>query len=82
MTGELTLPFKERRRRKKPSSSTFVYLLRFMQTELIIFRSFLPGEGRDRMATVARANEKQIFRPPGVSEVPEKEEVIAEPRYR
>lgn len=34
------------------------------------------------MAAVARANEKQIFRPPGVSEVPEKEEVIAEPRYR
>jgi hypothetical protein len=50
--------------------------------ELIDFSLILRGEGRDRMAAVARANEKQIFRPPGVSEVPEKEEVIAEPRYR
>ncbi len=34
------------------------------------------------MATIARASSKGIFKPAGVSEVPAKEEVIAEPKYR
>ena len=40
------------------------------------------GGGQARMATIAQRNDKGIFKPAGVSAVPAKEEVIAEPRFR